>query len=62
MVMMELETDSDDVDEMLLRRLIYPEEDRHLHTSLPWTGGYRWFRSINVVCLEHYRSETKPAA
>jgi hypothetical protein len=51
----------DDEDEILLRRLVYPEEDRYLHTTLPWTGGYRWFRSENVVCIEHYRrSESLP--
>jgi hypothetical protein len=37
------------------RKLILPEEDRRLYTSTPWTGGYRWFRSPNVVCLEKYR-------
>jgi hypothetical protein len=35
--------------------LTFPEEDRHLHTSAPWDGGYRWFRSPNVICLEKYR-------
>jgi hypothetical protein len=35
--------------------LAFPEEDRHLHTSAPWDGGYRWFRSPNVICLEKYR-------
>jgi hypothetical protein len=58
----ELPIDSDDEDEALLQRLVYPEEERHLHTSLPWTGGYRWFRSTNVICLERYRLiKTKPA-
>jgi hypothetical protein len=42
-------------DEAFLRRLIFPEEDRHLFTTAPWRGGYRWFRSPNVVCLEKYR-------
>jgi hypothetical protein len=27
------------------QQLTFPEEDRHLHTSAPWDGGYRWFRS-----------------
>jgi hypothetical protein len=37
------------------RHLTLPEEDRHLLTSAPWDGGFRWFRSSNVVCLERYR-------
>jgi hypothetical protein len=58
----ELPIDSDEEDEALLRRLVYPEEERHLHTPLPWTGGFRWFRSTNVICLERYRPiKTKPA-
>jgi len=42
-------------DEAFLRELTIPEEDRTKYTSQPWTGEYRWFRSPNVVCLEHYR-------
>jgi hypothetical protein len=41
------------------QQLIFPGEDRHLHTSQPWNGGYRWFRSPNVVCLEQYRRRRK---
>jgi hypothetical protein len=37
------------------RLLVSPEEDRHLLTAARWAGGYRWFRSPNVVCLEQYR-------
>jgi hypothetical protein len=37
------------------RQLTLPEEDRAKHTSAPWQGGYRWFRSPNVICLEKYR-------
>jgi hypothetical protein len=38
------------------REVILPEEDRRLlFPTIPWTGGYRWFRSPNVVCLEKYR-------
>jgi hypothetical protein len=51
-----------DDDEAFLRRMIFPEEDRHRFTATPWRGGYRWFRSANIVCLEHYRiAEIKPA-
>jgi len=42
-------------DEVFLREWTIPEEDRAKYTSQPWTGEYRWFRSPNVVCLEHYR-------
>src|SRR6516164_5299969 len=39
-------------DEAFLRQLVIPEEDRRRRfpTSV-WTGGYRWFRSPNVLCL-----------
>jgi hypothetical protein len=47
--------------ETFLRRFVISEEDRPLFTSTTWvkTGGYRWFRSPNVVCLEHYRRKAK---
>jgi hypothetical protein len=38
-----------------LRQCTIPEEDRARYTSAKWDGGYRWFRSPNVVCLEKYR-------
>ena len=47
-------------DEAFLHRLIFPEEDRHRFTATPWRGGYRWFRSENVVCIEHYRVAHEP--
>lgn len=34
------------------RKLILPEEDKAEPT--PPRCGFRWFRSDNVVCLEHY--------
>jgi hypothetical protein len=38
------------------RQILLPEEERlALPTSIPWQGGYRWFQSANVVCLEKYR-------
>jgi hypothetical protein len=44
---------SDDI----YRQLIMPEEDRRAHPTAPqWTGGYRWFRSANIVDLQNYRS------
>jgi hypothetical protein len=42
-------------DEKLMRTLTPPEEDRYLFTHEQWSSGYRWFRTLNVVCLEHYR-------
>lgn len=49
-----LEADSDD--EAFLRHVIFPEEDRHLYTTTPWTGGFRWFRSPNVIPIERWRA------
>jgi hypothetical protein len=39
-----------------LQRLTFAEEDRPRFTTAPWGGEYRWFRSVNVVDLQHYRS------
>jgi hypothetical protein len=48
--------DDEEGDDLLLRRLILCEEDRRrLFPAMPWTGGYRWFKSPNVVDLEAYR-------
>jgi len=44
-----------DEGEDFLRSLTWAEEDRCQYTSAPWSGGYRWFRSPNVVPLEQYR-------
>jgi hypothetical protein len=51
--------DEEGGEESFLRSLILPEEDRHHYTALPWTGGYRWFRTENVVCIEHYRHPSR---
>jgi len=33
------------------------EEDRRTHPTAPsWDGGFRWFRSTNVLDLQQYRS------
>jgi hypothetical protein len=50
----EVKQDEDAEDEDFLRRVVLPEEDRHRY-GVPWSGGYRWFRSPNVICLEQYR-------
>jgi hypothetical protein len=51
---------NDDDDEAFLRSLIRPEEDRRkLYPTHPWGGGFRWFRSPNVVPIERYRGVPK---
>jgi hypothetical protein len=35
------------------RLMLMAEEDRAERTPRP--GGFRWFRSENVVCIEHFR-------
>jgi hypothetical protein len=50
-----LTADQDAEDEAFLHRIIFPEEDRRLFTSTPWRGGYRWFRSPNVIPIEQAR-------
>jgi hypothetical protein len=36
------------------------EEDRRVHPKVPaWDGGFRWFRSRNVVDLQNYRSQNE---
>jgi hypothetical protein len=50
--------ESDDIedDDAFLQQLIISEEDRRrLFPRTTWTGGYRWFRSPNVIPLERYR-------
>jgi hypothetical protein len=42
-------------EEAFLRQWTICEEDRFKFTSQSWSGEFRWFRSPNVVCLEHYR-------
>jgi hypothetical protein len=47
-------------DEAFWRKRVLPEED-HVNLDIEWKGGYRWFRSENIVWLEHYRvAVTKP--
>jgi hypothetical protein len=45
-------------DESFLRSVVFPEEDRHRCTTTPWRGEYRWFRSSNVLPIEHWRRPT----
>jgi hypothetical protein len=51
---MDTNRDGDDGDDFL-RKLTFPEEDRHLFTTAPWQGGFRWFKSPNVVPIEQWR-------
>jgi hypothetical protein len=44
-----------DEEHAFARQLFLLEEERVKYTSVEWDGGYRWFRSPNVVCLEKYR-------
>ena len=50
-----MSTATDEVPEAFLRTITPPEEERRQYTSAPWSGGFRWFRSTNVVAIEHYR-------
>jgi hypothetical protein len=45
-------------DEIFWQKLVLPIEDRPRY--MEWCGGYRWFRSANVICLEHYRVIKEP--
>jgi hypothetical protein len=41
--------------------LVLPQEETHRLTT--WQGkGYRWFRSPNVIPIEHYRSNPGSAS
>jgi hypothetical protein len=43
-------------DDVFWRKLILPEEDRRrLSPDMTGKGGYRWFRSPNVVPIEQWR-------
>jgi hypothetical protein len=46
--------------EAFLRTIVPPEEERRLYTSAPWSGGFRWFKSENVIPIERYRRRQVP--
>jgi hypothetical protein len=53
MVVEQIEGEDDDA---LMRSLTRCEEDRRrLYPGVAWNGGYRWFRSPNVVPLERFK-------
>ncbi len=35
------------------RKLVLPQEER-IRLGIPWQGGYRWFRSPNVIPIERW--------
>jgi hypothetical protein len=47
--------DAYDAAHAFARRVLPPEEDRVKLNAVRWEGGYRWFRSPNVICLEKAR-------
>jgi hypothetical protein len=48
-----------DPDDEFMRKIHFAEEDRRHFTRLPYTGGYRWFRSPNIVPIEQARATRK---
>jgi hypothetical protein len=40
------------------RKLVLPQEER-MRLGIPWHGGYRWFRSPNVICIEQWRRKAR---
>lgn len=48
-------------DDAFMRKIAIPVEDcRRL--GIPWSSGYRWFRSPNVVPIERYRKRKQTSA
>ena len=46
-------------EEKFFRSIMLPEEDRRRVTSELYTGGFRWFRSENVLDLERYHLQRR---
>jgi hypothetical protein len=42
------------------RKLVLPQEER-MRLGIPWHGGYRWFRSPNVIPIEQARRKRRQA-
>jgi hypothetical protein len=52
----------EDEDDVWLRQFVLSEEDRRRrHPATRWVGGYRWFKTPNVICLDRYRSPVEMA-
>lgn len=48
----------DEEDLALLHQYMRSEEELRVYRKLmPWRGEHRWFRSPNIIPLEHYRAE-----
>jgi hypothetical protein len=58
------ESQEDDEDEAFLKRVTFCEEDRLRITATPWSGGFRWFKSPNVIPIEQWRKRhnSRPAS
>jgi hypothetical protein len=54
-VVMGMEPDESNLDEAFMRKIVFPEEELRSLTSVSWNGGFRWFRSANVVPIERAR-------
>ena len=53
----EAKQDNETEDEAFLRQFVRPEEDRRRFSHAPYAGGFRWFRSPNVIPLERWRDK-----
>lgn len=42
-------------DDAFWQKITFPEEDRRHFTHKPHDGAYRWFRSTNVIPIEHWQ-------
>ena len=40
------------------RKLVLPQEER-MRLGIHWHGGYRWFRSPNVIPIEQWRRKKR---
>jgi hypothetical protein len=54
-----MDTKRQQFSDSFLKQWIFAEEDRAKFTTYPWAGGFRWFRSPNVVCLEQERERRR---
>jgi hypothetical protein len=54
-------TDGEEEDGTLWRRFVLSEEDRlRLFPATTRPGGYRRFRTENLVCIEHFPQPREP--
>ena len=43
------------------RKFVLPQEER-MALGIPYRGGYRWFRSPNVIPIEQWRKRKRKKA